>query len=122
VRRLLFSIVLCSIAAFAADISGNWKATADGPNGAMERTFTFKVDGAKVTGETTSTFVGKSTIADGKIDGDNITFTITADMQGNELKISYKGKINGKEMTLTSEVAGGAGGGQPIEWKAKKVE
>jgi len=122
VRRLLLTIVFCSIAAFAADIGGNWKATADGPNGAMERTFTFKVDGPKVTGETTSTFTGKSTITDGRIDGDAITFTITANMQGNELKLSYKGKINGKEMTLTSEMAGGAGGGQPIEWKAKKVD
>ena len=121
-RRLLVTIVFCSIAAFAADISGNWKATADGPNGAMERTFTFKVEGAKVTGETTSTFVGKSVITDGKIDGDTITFTITANMQGNEMKLSYKGKINGKEMTLTSEMAGGAGGGQPIEWKAKKAD
>lgn len=115
-------MILITLAAFAADISGNWKATADGPNGAMERTFTFKVDGNKVTGDTTSTMLGKSTITDGKIDGDAITFTITASMQGNELKISYKGKINGKEMSLTSEVAGGAGGGQPIEWKAKKVE
>lgn len=121
-RRLLLSMILITLAAFAADISGNWKATADGPNGAMERTFTFKVDGNKVTGDTTSTMLGKSTITDGKIDGDAITFTITASMQGNELKISYKGKINGKEMSLTSEVAGGAGGGQPIEWKAKKVE
>jgi hypothetical protein len=114
-------MILCTIAAFAADISGNWKATADGPNGAMERTFTFKVDGNKITGETTSTFVGKSTITDGKIDGDNITFTITASMQGTELKLSYKGKINGKEMTLTSENTAG-GGTAPIEWKAKKVD
>ena len=114
-------MILCTIAAFAADISGNWKATADGPNGAMERTFTFKVDGNKVTGETTSTFVGKSTITDGKIDGDTITFTITANLQGTELKLSYKGKINGKEMTLTSESVAG-GGTAPIEWKAKKVD
>jgi hypothetical protein len=115
-------MILFTLAAFAADISGNWKATADGPNGAMERTFTFKVEGSKVTGETTSSFVGKSTITDGKIDGDKITFTITANMQGTDLKLSYKGTINNKEMTLTSEMAGGAGGGQPIEWKVKKVE
>src|SRR2546423_56541 len=57
--------MLALVAAFvmmaaAADISGNWKATAEGPNGAMERTFVFKVDGNKVTGETVSTMMGKS--------------------------------------------------------------
>ena len=120
-RRLLISIILATITAFAADISGNWKANADGPNGAMERTFTFKVEGTKVTGETTSSMLGKSTITDGKIDGDTVTFTITANLQGTEMKISYKGKVvNGKEMTLTSDAGGG--GGQAIEWKAKKVE
>ena len=121
-RRLLISTILFTIAAFAADINGNWKATADGPNGAMERTFTFKVEGTKVTGETTSSLVGKSTITDGKLDGDTITFTITATMQGTELKLNYKDKVNGKEMTLTSENTAGGGAGAPIEWKAKKVE
>ena len=29
-----------------------WKGTAEGPNGPIERTFTFKVDGGKLTGET----------------------------------------------------------------------
>jgi len=43
----------------AADIAGTWKATAEGPNGAIERTFVFKVDGTKLTGETTSTMLGQ---------------------------------------------------------------
>ena len=38
-RPVLFA--LCVFSALAADISGNWKATAEGPNGPMERTFTF---------------------------------------------------------------------------------
>ena len=37
-------VALFAFSALAADISGNWKATAEGPNGAMERTFTFKQD------------------------------------------------------------------------------
>ena len=120
-KRLLTLLIVCAVAALAADISGNWKATAQGPQGNMERTFVFKVDGAKLTGETTSSMLGKSTITDGKIDGDNISFTITANMQGNEMKISYKGKVTGAEIHLTSEVAGG-GGGQAIEWVAKKAQ
>jgi flagellar hook assembly protein FlgD len=111
-----------SIAGFAADLAGTWKATADGPNGSMERTFVFKVDGTKLTGETTSSMLGKSTIADGKIDGDSFSFTITASIQGNELKLNYKGKITGNEIKLTSQIAGDDGGGQSFEWTGKKVQ
>lgn len=118
-RRLLAVLALCASAALAADISGNWKATAEGPNGSMERTFTFKVDGDKVTGETTSSMLGKSTITDGKIEGDTVTFSITANFGGNDMKITYKGKIGGNEIHFTSSTA--ANEGQTIEWVAKKT-
>lgn len=118
-KRLAVTTIVFALAAFAADISGTWKATAEGPNGSMERTFVFKVDGSKVTGETTSTMMGKSTINDGKIDGDTVTFTITGSFGGNEVKLNYKGKVSGNEIHFTSEMAGG-GGGQAIEWTAKK--
>ena len=118
-KRLVITTIVLALAAFAADISGTWKATAEGPNGSMERTFVFKVDGTKVTGDTTSTMMGKSVINDGKIDGDNVTFTITANFGGNDVKINYKGKVSGNEIRFTSEMAGG-GGGQAIEWHAKK--
>ena len=118
--------ILCLMAALAsvasaADVSGNWKATADFGGNAIERTFTFKVDGNKLTGETTSSMMGKSVITDGKVDGDNITFSITAKFQDNEMKLSYKGKLNAKgdELKLTSE---SAQGGQAIEWNAKRAQ
>jgi hypothetical protein len=76
-------------------ISGNWKGTAETPNGTVERTFVFKVDGHKLTGETTSSMFGKSTIEDGKVDGDDVSFTVTVNIQGNEGKVNYKGKIEG---------------------------
>lgn len=117
-NRLVTMLAICACAALAADISGNWKATAEGPNGAMERTFTFKVDGSKLTGETTSSMLGKSTITDGKVEGDNVTFSITAKFGDNEMKIEYKGKVNGNELKLTS--SNSANGGQSIEWVAKK--
>lgn len=118
-KRLLISTILFTLAAFAADISGTWKATAEGPNGSMERTFTFKVDGAKVTGETTSSMMGKSVISDGKLEGDTVTFTITGKFGDNEVKLNYKGKVSGNEIHFTSQMAGGDGG-QAIEWTAKK--
>ena len=99
-------------------ISGTWKATAEGPNGSMERTFVFKVDGNEVTGETSSSLLGKSTISNGKVDGDTLTFTIAVKYQDNEMTLNYKGKVNaaGDEMHLTVEIQG-----QAIEWIAKRV-
>jgi opacity protein-like surface antigen len=120
-KRVLILMAVFAVAAVAADIAGTWKATAEGPNGSMERTFVFKVDGNKLTGETTSTMLGKSTIADGKADGDNLSFSITADLQGTELKLNYEGKISGADLHLTSERAGD-GGGPAIEWNGKKIQ
>jgi hypothetical protein len=102
------------------DISGNWKATADFGNGPMERTFTFKVDGARLTGETNSSMMGKSEIVDGKVDGDNVTFTITVKFQDNEMKLNYKGKVNGSGDGIKFTVDGAQG--QTIVWDARKVK
>jgi hypothetical protein len=114
-KKLLTLAAIFAIAASAADISGNWKGTAEGPNGAIERTFVFKQDGTKLTGETTSEFLGKSVINDGKVEGDDISFSITANFNGNETKLAYKGKISGDEIKLTSDF-----GGQSINWTLKK--
>ena len=117
-KRLIVLLAVFAAALLAADFNGTWKATAEGPNGSLERTFTFKVDGNKVTGETTSTMMGKSTITDGKVDGDTLTFTITAKLQDNEMKLSYTGKMKENEIVFTSSAGNG---GQSIEWHAKKV-
>jgi len=118
-KRLLVLMALFAIPASAADITGTWKATAEGPNGTMERTFVFKVDGNKLTGETISSMFGKSVIADGKIEGDTLSFTITLKFQDNEMKLNYKGKVEGQEIKLTVE---SPMGGQTINWVAKKSE
>jgi hypothetical protein len=116
-KRLIVLLAIFAATALAADINGTWKATAEGPNGSMERTFIFKVEGSKVTGETTSAMMGKSTITDGKIDGDSVTFTITGKLGDNEIKLNYTGKIKDNEIVFESSAGGG---GQTIEWHAKK--
>jgi hypothetical protein len=114
-KRLFALFAMSALAALAADITGNWKATAEGPNGAMERTFTFKQDGTKLTGETVSSMIGKSTIKDGKVEGDTVSFSIDADLGGNAMTIKYTGKITGNEIKLKSDA-----GGNSFEWTAKK--
>jgi hypothetical protein len=102
----------------AADISGKWKGTAETQIGTIERTFVFKVDGNKLTGETSSDRFGKSTIEDGKIEGDNLSFTITVNFDGNEGKASYKGKVSGDTIKFTVEIQAL---NQTIEYTAKRV-
>ena len=116
-KRLFATLLICAAAACAADISGNWKGTADAGGNAIERTFTFKQDGTKLTGETTSQMMGKSVINEGKVEGDNISFSINAKFQENEMKLTYKGKVTGNEIHLSSDFGGG---GQTIEWTLKK--
>jgi hypothetical protein len=117
-KRLLAFIFLAAVAAHAADVSGNWKATAQGPNGAMERTFMFKVEGSKLTGKTVSSFLGESVIEDGKVEGDTVTFTIKARFGDNDMKLDYKGKLSadGKQLKLTVDARGNT-----IEWTATRV-
>src|SRR5690349_17370480 len=117
-KRLFALFVLTAFAALAADISGTWKGTAETPNGTVERTFVFKQDGSKLTGETTSQMMGKSEITEGKVEGDTVTFTIKVKFQENEMNLNYKGKINGNEIKFNVEIPGG---GNNIEYLAKKV-
>lgn len=96
-----------------------WKGTAEGPQGAIERTFTFKVDGAKLTGETASEMMGKSELKDGKVEGDNISFSINANFQGNDMTLAYKGKVVGDQIKLAVDFPGG---GQTIEYTLKRAQ
>jgi|ERR1043165_4484340 hypothetical protein len=118
--RLWLLMAVIALSALAADITGTWKGTASGANGTFERTFVFKVDGSKLTGETTSAMMGKSTIMEGKVDGDSISFSITGKIQDNDVKLNYKGKVSGSEIHLTSSFA--SGDGTSLEWVATKVQ
>lgn len=117
-RWLLILLAAFAVTGLAADVTGTWKGTAETPNGTIERTFIFKVDGDKLTGETSSEIMGKSTIMDGKIEGDNLSFTITVKFQDNDLKLNYKGKVTGNEIKFTVEIPNA---GQSLEYIAKKV-
>jgi hypothetical protein len=103
---ILALMAVCSLAALAADASGTWKATVETPNGAMENTFTLKVDGDKLTGTITMGQFGEAPISEGKVDGDNVSFLVVREFNGNQFRINYKGKVAGDEMKLTGEVVG----------------
>ena len=117
-KWFLLLLALFALTAAAADVSGTWKGSAQTPNGTVERTFVFKVDGNKLTGETTSDMFGKSVIEDGKVDGDDISFTITVNVQGNEGKVNYKGHVDGDQIKFTVNIPAYS---QTVEYVAKRV-
>jgi hypothetical protein len=101
----------------AADISGQWVADVPGREGQTQAmTFTFKVDGENLTG-TVTTQRGEAPISDGKIAGDEITFSQTRGGD-NPMKIIYKGKVAGNEIKFTRQREGGQG--QAREFTAKR--
>jgi hypothetical protein len=116
-KWMLLFVILFALPLSAAEIAGNWKGTAEGPNGSMERTFAFKVDGDRLTGETVSSMLGKSVIENGKVEGDALSFTIKVRFQDNEMTVNYKGKVTGDTMKLTSDA-----GSMTMEWTAKRVQ
>jgi hypothetical protein len=106
--------------AWAADVNGKWTAQVPGRDGqTRELTFTFKAEGEKLTG-TMSGAQGDSELADGKISGDQISFTVKINFQGNERKFLYKGTVSGDEMKVTRTVEGG--NRPPQEFTAKRVK
>jgi hypothetical protein len=103
-KRTFFALVAFVLCAWGADVTGTWKGSIDTPNGAIESTFTFKVDGAKLTGTVDSGAMGKSDISEGKVDGDKLSFTVVRDFNGQEFRMNYKGAVGADEIKLTIEL------------------
>jgi hypothetical protein len=118
-KWLIVLITLFAFTASAADIAGTWKASTQTPDGnTFETTFVCKVEGAKLTGTTSNQFMADTPISEGKVDGDNLTFQVVSNFNGNEFKLNYKGKVTGTDMTLTVELVGRD---RTFEMKAKKA-
>ncbi len=108
------------VQAAAADVSGKWTAQVPGRNGQMrDQTFTFKVDGEKLTGSVSGMQGAENPISDGKVTGSDITFTVAMSMGGNDVKLSYKGTIAGDEIKFTRSREGSD---QKQEFTAKRVK
>ncbi|HYM10998.1 MAG TPA: hypothetical protein VEU62_09700 [Bryobacterales bacterium] len=99
------AVVLAATAA-AADVTGKWVAQVPTRGGEMrETTFTFKADGEKLTG-TMSGPRGETEISDGKVSGDELSFTVNLSFNGNDVKLLYKGTVSGSEIKFTREREG----------------
>lgn len=108
---------LLATVVWAADVSGTWKAQVPGRDGNMrEVTLTFKVDGQTLTG-TVGGGQNAAPISNGKVSGDDISFTVVRSMGGNEVKMLYTGKVSGDEIKFTQTREGSD---RKTEFTAKK--
>jgi len=112
-------LVLTSVAAWAADVTGTWTGSIPGPNGDFSLTYVFKQAGDKLTG-TLSGPTDPLPIADGKVDGDKISFSVTVDMGGNAVKSSMKGTIKGEEIIISTTNDAGMDMGGDMTIKRQK--
>ena len=93
--------------AFAADLAGKWTAEFDTQIGVQKYVYEFKILGDHFTGKATferSTGNGEADLKDIKLKGDDIAFAEPLSFDGNEITITYSGKIAGNEMKLTRTV------------------
>jgi hypothetical protein len=107
----LFLLSLCTVC-FAAGLDGTWESERQGPQGqTMKQTYVFKTDGNKLTGTISGGRGGDQEITNGVVNGNDFSFTVVRNFNGNEMKMNYKGKVSGDEFTMTMEMEGGFPGG-----------
>lgn len=122
-KRFLQFGLLCvtfAFSVFAADPTGKWTASMPGRDGnTMTMTFSLKADGEKLTGSL-SGMRGDADITDGKVDGNNVSFSVVREFNGNTFKQNYKGIVEGDTIHFTVVREGGPGGGGERKFDAKK--
>src|ERR1017187_3067208 len=108
-KKLLFVMTILLVASFAlmaADVSGKWtfEQPSRGGNPGRPVTITLKVDGSTLTGTMPAGGRGGAgdpiAITEGKVDGNNISFTVKREMNGNTMITKYDGVVSGDELKL----------------------
>jgi hypothetical protein len=122
---LAIAILAIGTAVQAADATGTWSWTRPGRNGGPDQKMTLKLkaDGEKLTGTLSSPGrdgqVTETAIADGKVKGEEISFTVTREFNNNKMVSKYNGKVSADAMKgkIESERNGQT---QSRDWEAKR--
>ncbi len=101
--RVLAVVLLIAAALYGADVSGIWTGQVASRTGEMQDvTFQLKQDGDVVKGKLYGD-MDDTPIADGKISGDRISFSVAANFGGGQNKFLYTGTIKGNEIEISRE-------------------
>jgi hypothetical protein len=92
------------LAAQGTNVTGEWAFNVTTDQGSGTPTITFKQDGEKLTGK----YAGQFGSADltGTVKGNDITFTFSIDVQGQQAPATYKGTVEKTTMKGTMDIAG----------------
>jgi hypothetical protein len=115
--KSLAAVLLFASFAHAADIAGPWKLTFTTENGlTREATLDLKMDGDRLTG-TLASDRGTARIEEGRIRGDEVSFSLLRRGNGDEIKVTYRGKVEGTTMRLTMQY----GRREPVAVVARRI-
>lgn len=106
--RTMVLATLCVVGgiAQAADVDGTWTASFNTQVGEQTYTYTLKAEGATLTGTAKGNLITDSTLSDGKIDGNKITFVEKGSYMGMPLQFNYSGELAGDEIKFKRELMG----------------
>ena len=91
----------------AASLAGKWTAEFDSQIGVQKYSYEFKIEDEKITGKAAfehSMGKGETALKNIKLAGEDISFVEPFKFDGNEIAITYTGKITGDEIKLTRNV------------------
>ncbi len=89
-----------------AEIQGKWKGSVNGREGARALYFVFELEGEKLTGMMIDAR-GENIIRDGRIVGDQLSFTLAYELSGDTIKRFYRGTLRGDEIQFTCQAENG---------------
>ena len=96
----------------AADLTGHWVASQPGRGGQPQETSIWiKASGDTFTGYMSAGRNGDIPIVDGKVTGDQITFTTVTDVYGEERRQEYTGSVTPDGLLIHPPAGGGRGAG-----------
>lgn len=115
-KKRLFSFSLCTIVLFATiahaqspSVVGSWDITIESPQGTRNSLLIIKQDGDKLTGMMKSPR-GERPLDSVTVKGSDITLVMTVNAQGQDLVITYKGKVEKDKMSGDADFGGLATG------------
>ena len=103
---MTLALALLARPALAHDADGKWEGMIDTPMGAIPVGFTFKTDGAALTGTSLGPDGGAIPIKGGKVDGAKISFSVDLDFGGMAVTLNYVGTASADKIAFTGDFMG----------------
>jgi len=90
-----------------ADVAGQWQLEVTTDQGITHPTVTFAQDGATLTGDYSSEALGETSVR-GSVEGDTVTWSFSAALQGQSIPVQYRGTLAADgTMSGSIDIAGG---------------